>query len=484
LKKIQNVLYYYRKNYGLKKLKRFIVFKALILISAAVVFAQLEMPGTSGSPTSHSTSGLFGSDADAFIDPSAFTGVTFDKFYSMVSYGDIGSSRAEFGFATKIGGMYVAAAYGGSFWAGYTELSYTETTGNWNGEEKKFKIYDIDLDDPFDGSGTPENRIGILVGLADMGFRFTFSSVGHEWISFKDVYIGLGVQAKSYNVDRGYINPQLAWAMTKPLTEKGIQPYAVLDLEFHRDSVKYEDVNAPYSGINVIRSANYFVPALAVGLGGYTVYKSDGNFELSADFEYQIGFGIFSNDYSYVDGGSWKTKTINGTNDGANLQEVFINAHIIKPSFTGSWSGGPLGLKFQLSLPVEISGTTTRPIYDYDNDGKLVRYSKITTSSIGFNPVLALGMQWQILPDKLTMNAGGELRVSGGSIETTKYDGSGLKEVEDTKGSFTSGNLSVGFTFNPTANLSFDVCTGISLGNDFDYQDMLRFTRLLVSLKF
>jgi hypothetical protein len=469
-----------KKTGGLKRMKKYLLFAALILIIAAGVFAQ-EMPGSNGSPTSSSTAGLFSSDADDFIDPSAFSDVTFDKFYAMASFAF--ANRAELGFAAKIGSVYLAAAYGGSFWANYTPLNYQEQKGAWSSDiDKKVPVYTFDAADPFDGIGTPENRIGILIGLTNMGIRFTFSSEGHEWIHLKKDFVDdSGLNLKSYDAERGSIVPQIAWAMAKPLTENGIQPYVVLDLGFVRDSIKYEEDGV--SGTQVINSENHFDPALTVGLGGYTVYKTEGNFELSVDFEYQIGLEIYSNEYTYNDGVNLKTKTIKGTYDGSNYNEYFSSSHLITPSLSGSWSGGPLGLKFTLELPVEIVGDTSTP-KQLNTDGDLedVPGNKTTkTTTVGFHPSLALGAQWQILPDKLTLNAGGQISFDAGSIETSVNDGN--KTVNEKNGVSTTEQFNVGITFNPTKNLSFDVTTGISI-TSFNFFNMNSFTNLLVSLKF
>lgn len=423
---------------------------------------------------------MFSSDADDFIDPSAFTGVAFDKFYAMASF--VTTSRAQLGFAARIGSVYVAAAYGGKFWANYTPLNYSEQKGVWTSDpDKKVPVYTFDATDPFDGIGTPENRIGILIGLTNMGIRLTFSSDGHEWIHLKKDFVDSSSDNyKSYDAERGKIIPQIAWAMAKPLTENGIQPYVVLDLGFARDKIKYEEDGV--SGTQIQNSETHFDPALTVGLGGYTVYKTESNFELSVDLEYQIGLGIYNNEYSYYDtsDGKYKTKTIKGTFDGTAYNEYFTNSHLITPSLTGSWSGGPLGLKFTLELPVQIDGTTTTQM-TLGTDGDLDRGTKTTETEVGFHPSLALGAQWQILPDKLTLNVGGQISFDAGSIITSQTNG--YKTVDEKNAVSTNEEFNVGITFNPTKNLSFDVSTGISISS-FNFISMNSFTNLLVSLKF
>ena len=207
-------------------MKKFFVFAALILISATVVFAQswtsvpapVVDPGpptadeifnnrfnyygmsTSGlgfgnaSPQNTSTAGRFRSAADNYIRPDSFAGVSFEKFYAMASFANAG--KANLGFATKIGTLYLAAAYAGSFWTGYSTFPYQEVkeehwganTSDPNGSEKTVPGYDFNHTDPFNGKKT-DNRVGLLIGLpsANMGFQVSYTSTDHEWKTFKDI---------------------------------------------------------------------------------------------------------------------------------------------------------------------------------------------------------------------------------------------------------------------------------------------------------
>jgi len=488
-------------------MKKFFVFAALLLVLSAAVFAQVisggssAMPSGSGnydtweSPQSSATQGRYRSAADNFIRPDAYTSVSFDKFYAMTSFA--GTNRAQLGFATKFGSLYMAAAYGGSFWAGYTPLNYSETEQPWDGKDKKtYPVYDIDPYNPFAKGGNTENRFAVLVGLPaiNMGFRLAFSSINHEYINLSDFGAGsAGAQLKSYEADRGRIVPQLAWAMTKAFTPNGIQPYAVLDLGFVRNSIKYE--TAAGKGVQVGLSKNYFEPSLAIGLGGYTVYKNDSSFRLTADFDYVLGLQIYSNEYSYMkSNGDYESKSIDGYWDNYGYYEYSFSSHRIIPSIAAQWSGGPLALRLKLNMEV--------PIYAWDKsdkkldadgnledvknaDGDAVTSNNVTA---GFNPNLRLAAQWKIIP-KLTLNAGGRIDISAGSLKTTNSTGS--KEVSGTAGSSTITRFSLGFTFNPTDNLSFEASSSIQTSNNkntlntFDTTNgLFVFGGLLASIKF
>ena len=477
-------------------MKRISVFAALILISAAAVFAQVTssspaMPGWS-SPQFTATQGRFRGAADNFIRPDYYNAVTFDKFFAMTSFAL--TDRAQLGYAGKIGGLYIGAAYGGTFWAGYTNFNYTEQEyATWPGGSKRVPVYGFDPAAPFGANGgdATENRIAVLLGVADMGFRFTLSSVNHELISIKDSVVGGNAGAaavSSYEAERGNITPQIAWAMAKDLTENGIRPYVILDLGFER---RYAKGEAAGGGDYVVYSENHFDPKLTLGLGGYTFYKNEGGFRLLADFEYALALRIYENEY--LDGSN-KISKIKGLNTGGanGLTENTYNGHLLTPAISGLWSGGPLGLRFRLNLPVIIYGQESTAMTV--NGSGLDSGTKTTTSFLGFAPNLQLAAQWKIV-SKLTLNAGGRIGLAAVSRTTTDIEynttpATSTKGIRDSHGD-TSNQLTVGFTFLPTDNLTFEASTGVSspASNNINVFDtsangLLNFTSLLVGLKF
>jgi hypothetical protein len=497
-------------------MKKLLVFAVLILITTAVVFAQAQqpqlvtssspaMPGLTSSPQFTATQGMFRSAADNFIRPDYYTAMAFDKFYAMTSFAF--TNKVQLGYAGKIGNLYIAAAYGGSFWANYTPLNYTEQDyAAWPGGSKKVPVYGFNPDEPF-VSGTPENRIAILLGAADMGFRLTFSSVGHEYIRLKDDFVTrytlqnpnppggtttYNAPFKSYEAERGAIIPQIAWAMAKDLTENGIRPYVILDLGFERKYIREEAVTGIDSNDVAVRySENHFDPKLTLGLGGYTFYKSDGGFALLADLEYALAMKFYENEYAYTDGsGNYKVSKIKGLNTNGTLTENTYNGHRITPALVGRWSGGPLALRFRFNLPV---------IFYYEEStlmtgtgGDLAGGDKTNEFFIGFSPFLQLAAQWKIVP-KLALNVGGRITLAAvgrTTIDTyIKTPAASTQEINEVYGN-TTNNLTVGFTFLPTDNLTFEASTGIgtNTGNAISVFDesngLLSFTSLLVGLRF
>jgi len=468
-------------------MKRYIVFVALLLVMSAGAFAQLDFTGWK-SPQNSATAGRYRSAADNFIRPDAFTGVSFKTFYAVASFAD--NSMAQLGFATKISNMYLGVAYRGKFWSNFASFDYTETeVPNWGGvagNTKTVPVYSRTniVTDPFD-STEPLNSVAILLGLPDMnmGFRLAFTT-DYQYKKFEASVIS-SIQVKSAEAGDGKITPQLAWSMTKALTDKGIQPYVVLDLAFVSDFRKYEEADG--SGTRIGTSKNNFAPTLSVGLGGYTLYQNESNFKLTADLAYALSLYLYANEYSYLDpsNNDWKTKKVNGTWNGSTvLQEYSASNNTITPSLAGQWSGGPLALKFQLSLPIAIDGSITQN-KSIDADFKDLG-DKSTQTTVSFIPKLSLGAQWKVF-SMLTFNIGDTVVFNDGSyLQTTQ---AAHKTVKSVSGN-TTNKFSLGVTFMPTENLSFEATNGISTTNNgldtfaTGSNGLFFFGGLLASLKF
>jgi hypothetical protein len=286
--------------------------------------------------------------------------------------------------------------------------------------------------------------------------------------------------------------------MTKNLTENGVKPYATLDLDFQRDSMKAE-LAAGDAGEYIGRSANIFEAILQLGLGGYTFYTKEA-FRLSADFEYRLTPRIYSNKYSYNDGGKNKIEKVKGLNTTGDPNDITENSYfsnLITPYLAAQWGDGPVALRARLQLPVTITNAKVTPM-DFNGD-KLEKDGVYTnTTTFGFNPSLQLALQWRPIT-KLAINAGGLIglsNITGTTVKSTRYDddkeqdNSATKRVTKTF-SATSNQLFLGATFNPTEYLFFEAVCGTNAqlsGNRFNVFDTgngpFNFGSILVGLKF
>jgi hypothetical protein len=506
------------------KSRRIFGLTAALLLSVVVaggLWAQTAPHDFVTSPQSTASEGRYRSDADNFIRTDSWSGVRFNTFYAYTSFytgpstDPRAANRAALGYATKFGDAYVAAYYSGNFWSGTTGFTYTERDLPFNGSDKTFPVYSAT---PAFSTGTiPDNRVALLLGVADMGFRLSYAWT-HEAFKKDDIAAPATIPNpnydptdpdspetitgnafyKSYEMDYGVISPQIEWGMAKALTEKnGIQPKVTLNLNFFRNYKKVDQYN-PADGTSygeaIANSQNYFNPHLIVGVGGFHFYNQNG-FRATVDLDYELNLRLYDNEYSYFDGTTYKTDKIAGLYTGGDaLSENSYIRNLVTPSLAGQWSGGNLALRFKLNLPLQFTDEEATAMTL--NDGKPEQNGTASkTSAFVFSPNLRLATQWRAIPNKLHLYAGARLNlgnITHTTVESSTYSGgteddnSSAKRVSDEFAN-TSNALKLGVTFLPTENLIFEAACGVGTNNSlsvFDPAGLLNFTTLLVSLKF
>ena len=459
---------------------------AFLLIMAGNLWAQLiDLPGGSfSSPQSTATQGRIRSMTDDVLRPDAYRNVNFDKWYGFTSFSNLFDAKVMIGFATNIGDMYLSSFYRGSFWENVPNINYTRQGLPFEDGDKTFPVYD----NAFDMQGThPNNTIGVLIGVADMGFRLSFNS---RYRSFKENDIAIGSIDpeiyKNYQMATGNFHPQLVWAMAKNLTAKGIRPFAGIDLVFsnyYEKFEKYDPENGTTNGQEVNTSMNFLEPRLTLGMGSFTLYTKD-SFTLSTDVEYQLRLRIFNNEYHYHDGNTNKIETIRGLNTSTRLTEDSYVFNSLMPSLAGSWSGDNLTLRFQLRALASLTNENETEMNG--STGSLEKtgvYANTTTFSL--DPQLRLAARWIVVP-RLSLNAGGSIRAFPMIIEQINEDNSSSRSIIYT-GAQTELNL--GLTFSPTDKMSFEAMCGIDpVNNSISVfhagNGLFTFGNILVSLKF
>jgi len=481
----------------------------LSMIAAAGAWAQNLPANLWSSPQSATTEGRFRSNADDFIRPDTYANVKFNRWFGMISFlNDTATNEAiaTVGFATSVYNVYVGAFYSGNFWSGAPVNNYSEqepaTVPNGG---VKGRAYDVYNSISSGGEKNPVNNIALLIGYYDMGLRITYRT-NHQ--SFEESNIVTGDQLyKNYSDEYGYMAPQIAWAMTKDLIKNGIRPYATIDLVFNYDYQKTETNGVDANGVTgskIGRSLNHFDPSFGVGLGGYTFYNNDG-FKLSADLDYVLTFNLYSNEYSYVKDGVYKTGSITGTySPGSNpyVQEYFVS-NLITPSLSGSWSEYRLALKFKLNLPLMFSNREQDSM-DVDSSGNLIyNGASNKTSTFTFRPDLRLALQYEIIPDRFTLNAGARIQTTAITRETideeyyTNHERDYGRRIHNNSfinigtGTQFISRFSIGSAFNLTENFRVEATTGVTnaYGNEgvidvFAPGGLFSFGSILVALKF
>jgi hypothetical protein len=490
------------------KIKIFYTALLLSMIAAAGAWAQNLPAGIWTSPQSTTTEGRYRSNADDFIRPDTYSGVKFDKWFGMVSFlwDESFSGIATAGYATKVNNIYIGALYNGNLWSGQPANNYVEqsfATAPAGGEaDRRYNVYNNISVVP-----ASVNNIAVLIGAANMGFRLTYRT-NHQSFDESGIVTGNQVYNK-YQAERGYMAPQIAWAMSKDMTGNGIRPYVTVDLIFDRDYQMVETSGPDAAGLfgkNTVRSLNHLDPVLSAGLGGYTFYNNDG-FKGSFDFDYVLTLNMYDNEYSYEENGVYKTGKIKGTYSPGlfpYLEQSFMS-NLITPSVSGSWSKDRLALKFKLNLPLTFISRDQRTMQlDADNNLVYNGYSD-STFSFTFRPDIRLAMQYKVVPDRLILNAGARIQATTLTLETVdrKYydygDEVASRAQKIHQNSFINigtgtqfvSRFHIGPTFNFTENAWVEATTGVSnaYGNSgtidvFAPGGLFSFGSILVVLKF
>ena len=484
------------------KNKKFVLALLFSVIMAAGVRAQ-NLPGNIwSSPQSTTTEGRYRSNADDFIRPDAYGNVKFNKWFGLVSFlwDSTFSPIATAGAALKVNDVYIGTFYTGNFWTGAPVNNYTRgEPGTVPNGGKAGTDYDVYNTISLGGTTNPVNNAAVLIGTAGMGFRLAYRT-NYQFFHKSDIVTGNQLYS-DYQLQRGYIAPQIAWSMAKNLTGNGIRPYVTVDLVFNRDYQKTETSgpdSSGYTGENIGRSLNHFDPALGIGLGGYTFYNKDG-FGASFDFDYTLNMEFYSNEYSYVDGSKYKTGKIKGTfSPGSNPYiERFFASNLLTPSISGSWSKDRLGLKFKLNLPLTLVNRNQNSM-DLDASGDLIyNGANDRTVTFTFRPDLRLSLQYKIIPDRFVLNTGARIQATAATLETVYQDyynagsiTSSRKIHQNSSGSGFVSRFHIGFTFNFTENVWVESTTGVSNAygdnaiDTFAPGGLFSFGSILVALKF
>jgi len=483
-----------------------LVLAALLLaVNSSALWAQGLPAGIWSSPQNIATEGRFRSDADDFIRVDAFNNLSFDNWFGMISFLQDAQNRAiaTIGFATNVRNIYIAVFYNGNFWANApTNNPIERQFGADNAPAGGQPGVTYRVFGSINVAPDPINNVALLIGFADMGFRLTYRT---NYQSFSDGNIVVGNQLyRNFSAGQGYLAPQIAWGMARDLTRNGIRPYVTLDLVFNRHFSRMETVG-PDAGGNtgerVERSSNFFAPQLALGLGGFTFFSNDAGFSSAVDFDYELAFRIYNNEFSYLDGNTFRIGQIRGTNNPGTfpLVERSYMSNTFIPAISGSWRQDRIALGFRLNLPLMLT-TESSAIMGLSPSNDLINAgTSDSRTTFAFQPDLRLGLQYVLIQDRFTLNAGARIQttaISLARISREIYNEGGNRihseriHLDSYGGTFAS-NFHIGLNFNFLENVWLEATTGVS-GAFGDYQaidifmpgGLFSFGRIMVGLRF
>ena len=480
----------------------------LLTVNLSILQAQGLPAGIWSSPQNITTEGRFRSDADDFIRVDAFTNLNFDNWFGTVSFLQDNMHRpiATVGFAANARNMYIAAFYSGNFWTSAPVNNPTERQFSADNlpagtlPNVTYRVFTF-----INVAPIPVNNAALLIGFADMGFRLAYRT-NHQSFRDSNIVIGTAEQRlyRNFSTAHGYLAPQIAWGMARDLTGNGIRPYVTLDLLFNRHFLRMETA-APdadgNTGERVERSSNYFAPQLTFGLGGFTFFRNDSGFSSSVDFDYELMLRIYNNEFSYLDGNTFRIGQIRGTNIPGGfplVERSFISNRFI-PAISGSWRQDRIALGFRLDLPVTFS-IERDAIMGLNPSNELINAGDSRSRTVfSFQPDIRLGLQFALVPDRFTLNAGARIQPTAISlirvfreVYNTAGDRVHSERIHQNSydGTFVS-RFHIGLNFNFLENIWVETTTGITnaYGNDqaidiFRPGGLFSFGRIMVGMRF
>lgn len=415
------------------KLIKNILFGAAF-IAAGAAFAQQSM-------TDVSTSGLFGTDVDDFMNVNEYHNVQPENLFAYLGYERTGNGEINIGAAHQFKKLYLGSWFGGTLNDWYSSTTFDK-----------------------DGKATINNNTGTSVNTANGKLLFGINNMGiladvsftpksgnkyektpatkteetaNKFILKTDVKLGMNIGGKN---DRVY------------------KTWALLGLDSNVD--KYEKkidgkIGAPTDKTD---KSKY---TIKVGAGTYFDYlKKDA---------LTYGFGIGLNT-------DWDIN-VNRIQEKKIEHGEFEGRMNFDPNWTVTYEpSSRFAFKTKIGLNGDIKFNTGK---DYtDNDGtKNYEANRDYTTGFKFQPSLALGTTYQVVPEKFSFNAGVEFKTPKFGWDFTKkdtrnpssgsVDSSTFGVTYEVKTSTGMIGTSSGFTWMPTKNVTVDANWNL-LNNLFD----------------
>ena len=476
--------------------------KVLALIAITVI--GLAMPlSAQTSNQKQATAGVFGTDVDKYMNVNKYGNVNFSKWFGYL--GGSTSGELNLGYATRFSGIYLGTFYTGGIFSSETSVTKTLET-SWDPVLQRMTER-VDSKTYGDTSDYTDNSIGILIGVAGMGIKVGFSEdtrksntpfriidgdtftvtqnddgtisyTGNDTIKYKDYYQDL--------------TPSLQWGMKLDLGGMAIAPRVGTSISFieNKHNEKYyfpprTEYNGKIIGTEDIRNDGW--------TGDHTEFNisAGGDFYLDSSMYVGIDYTLYMDTYKQSLGAAGRKGSVGGsywynrknTTDNyldrtvkyeainVGVREQKDTYHSIVPAF---WKENALGENLKLGVLVKIPitfGSSTNSYYqdswetsetayldpnDQQNNTTTVIQThnadeKNEYSSFEIAPNVGVGVSYDLIPKKFTVNAGIKVNVPSYSSIGSKTSPNGVDSTYTKTETGTGNNKVVSETLNVTA---------------------------------
>jgi len=486
--------------------------KVLALAAIAVIglamplSAQLTAKTEPASNQSAATAGVFGTDVDNYMNVNYYGDVNFNKWFGYV--GGDASGIFNLGYATKFGAIYLGTYYSGNLFKTETNET-TRLTTTWDTNLQQMltrrddKIYTRT-------TTNTNNNIAALIGLTglQMGIQVGFYENITTYNTPYNVTRG-GTSTKIQNADGsitytnndslnyeesdGDLIPYIQWGMQLKVGSYNLTPRVGVAVNFYQDKLidkYYASGRTVYQGKivgqeQITREGNNDGCTILGIAAGADFYLND---SMYVGLDYGLTMDIY--DQSFGDAGrsgsvngtiKWNTtnttdnyidRTVKSDVVNINVIEQSSMIHTIVPAF---WKQNALGENLKLGvlvkLPITIASgfassytdewTTNETTYidanNFQNNTTTIKKDhtagdKTETSIFNIAPTVGVGVSYDLIPNKFTVNAGINVNVPSFTSTSIAKSPNGVDSTyTKTEVGFGSGKHTTGETLTVTA---------------------------------
>ncbi len=343
------------------------------------------------SQTYTTTSGLFRTDVDNFMNVTAWEAVDFSQTEkNTLIFADLNSSSISFGYAKEFSSLYFGTYIGGAL-PRFTEASYATTDYQVNviaygfSESTTAIRTALDLGTyEFPSISTDSNYLNasLLFGLSNLGIKLG-AAYTPSYIYAEKISLSSGETEAFYLKDAQEISPYLEAGLN---LNNIILPYFGASFKKRKATTVVSNSSnsyATYSGANI--------------LSGYAGTKLN----IDTDGSYMQSINVFA-DYDYY---FYPTYTYESSTEIRNNSQAEQDA-VFSISYRGEYAVNEnLLLAFSPSLPVYF-------VYTKDS-------SQVETT-LSTSPAIAFALKYTFIPETLCLNLGSTLKA--GSLASYNLD--------------------------------------------------------------
>jgi hypothetical protein len=460
--------------------------KVLALVAITVIGLAMPLSAQPFFPVSNqngATAGVFGTDVDNYLNVNNYGDVIFEKWFGYLGGNPLGIFNL--GYATKFSNIYLGTFYEGNIFKTETRET-TKLTTNWNTALQQM-LSKTDEKTYGRTATNAENHISALIGVANMGIQVGFyeniTTFNTPYNADRDGTSTVttnqngsitysGNDSLSYEESEKDLIPYLQWGMKLNLGSNTLAPRIVVAVDFNEDKLidkYYTSGRTEYQGKivgteDITREGhNYGYTDLVISAGA-DYYLND---SMYIGVDYLLNTGIF--DRSFDDAGrsgsvkgiisysgnntttNYYNRTEKSDSVGISVKELNYMSHTIVPALWKEWKGEKFGENLKLGVlvqvPITIENTsnnsysdtwvTTETAYNDDINKQYNRTTiekihtagdKEETSVLNIAPIVGVGVTYDLIPKKFTVNAGINVKVPSFSSKSTVTSQNGVNK--------------------------------------------------------